>query len=452
MRILSSKIVKITSLVFIVSLLFAGTILAQQKASAEFLSSLEPMTLKTGEKIEDGVRGVLYNNNKLFVTNIWAGIQCVNVDDLKDPKEIGKYETIHRPHNIFVGEMYCYVSDELGGITILDVSDPANPTQVGAVKTQGNAYWVEANYPFVYVAEEKEGVQVYDVTDIKNPVHLGGYDTPGWAWYLTVKENLVYVGDKNGGLQIVDFSDKANPVRLGQFQNLQNARTVFVDGNHAFIANGPNGMAILDISNPKFPALVSTYETKGYIFDLFKAGKNIYLADEINRRVDILNVADINNPDLQGFYQAEGKVYSVWKKDVYLFVAADDKVLLLRHNNPPVLAEIANQQVDEVASLSIVPQAMDPDGDLINFKITNLPEGAVFESASGMINWTPTYEQSGMYKDLTLTVTEDTDTKLFASRTFSIEVAHVNRPPVILSLHKQVSLHLLCQDQHLQVQ
>ncbi len=404
---------------------------AQQKVSAEFLSSLEPITLSTGEKLEDGVRGVRYHNNILYITNVWAGIQCVNADDIKNPKEIGKYETEHRPHNIFIADKYGYVSDELGGVTILDISNPKNPVQIGNIETKGDAFWVEANYPYVYVAEEKFGVNVYDITNINDPVRLGGFDTPGWAWYLTIKDNYVFVGDKNGGLQIIDFSDKTNPVRYGQFKNLQNARTVFVDENYAYVANGPNGMAILDVSNPKFPALVSTYETNGYIFDLFKAGKNIYLADEINRRVDILNIADVKNPVLQGFYKAEGKVYSVWKKDVYLFVAADDKILLLRHNNPPTLAGIENQNIKELQNLNIIPDALDPDGDPIFFEASNLPEGALFDSLTGAITWVPTYEQSGLYKDITIKVIEKTETKLSATKSFDVTVSHVNRLPVM---------------------
>jgi len=421
---------KLIIAILFINLLFTISGYSQQ-VSAEFMSSLEPISLTTGEKVEDGVRGVMYHNGKLFVTNIWAGIQCVNVDDMRNPKEIGKYETDHRPHNIFVGDNYCYISDELEGITILDVSDPQKPRNVGKIETLGNSFWVEARYPYVYSAEADHGVHVYDVTDLNNPVRLGSFDTNGWAWYLTVRENLVYVGDKNGGVQILDFADKANPVRYGQYKNLNSAKTIFLDENYAYVANGAHGMTVLDISNPKFPTLVSTYPTTGYIFDLYKAGKNVYLADEMNRRLEILNVLNPREPELQGYYQAEGKVYSVWKKDVYVFVASDDKVLLLRHNNPPTLAVIEDQVVDEVAALTITPVATEPDGDAIHFEIKNLPEGATFDSLKGFINWMPTYEQSGIYKDITLTVIEETDTKLSASRTFSITVNHVNRPPVM---------------------
>jgi len=428
---------KIYTIILIVLLLNISLLYAQQKASAEFITEIQPMTLKTGEQIEDGIQRVMFHKNKLYVTNIWAGIQCVNVDDIKNPKIISTYETQHRPRNVFVSEKYCYVSDELGGVSILEVKKDI-PTKIGQIKTTGDAFWVEAEYPYVYVAEEKSGVNVYDITDVSNPVQLGSYDTPGWAWYLTIKNNLVYVGDKNGGLQILDFSNKTNPVRVGQFQNLPDAKTVFIEDKYAYVANGPNGMAILDISNPKFPSLVSTYETAGYIFDLFKSGQNVFLADESNRRVDILNISNIKKPVLEGSYQAEGKVYSVWKKDIYLFVAADNKVLLLRHNNPPVLAAIENQLVPEEEKLIVTPSAADQDGDAIYYEVKNLPTGATMDSLSGIIRWTPTYEQSGVYKNITLTVIEDTDTKLSDTKSFSIDVKHVNRSPVMSQVRDTV--------------
>jgi len=179
----------------IVAVLFVNFLLTfslySQQVSAEFMSSMEPISLSTGEKVEDGIRGVMFHDGKLYVTNVWAGIQCVNVDDIKNPTEIGKFASEHRSHNVYIGEKYCYVSDELAGIMIVDGSDPANSRKIGNIETEGNSFWVEARYPFVYSAEADKGVHVYDITDVSNPVRVGSFDTNGWAWYLTVRENLI---------------------------------------------------------------------------------------------------------------------------------------------------------------------------------------------------------------------------------------------------------------------
>lgn len=402
-----------------------------QRASAEFISSLPPVKFETGETITDGVRNVLFHDNYLYVVNIWVGIQVVDVSDIRNPKEVSKIQTEHRSHNIYIENNYGFVSDELAGVAIIDVSNPRALKKIGKIETQDNAYWVESHYPYLYVAEAEAGVHVYDISDINNPVHLGGFDTPGFAWGLAVKDNIVFVADKSGGLQIIDFSDKANPKRIGQYSNAINAKTIQIEDDNLYLTNGPDGVLILDISNPAFPALISTIKIDGFVFQIYKAGKYAYVANEAKKRVEILNLTDLHHPELEASYQAQDKVYGVWKKDVYVFVAANSELLILRHNNPPILAEIGDQTVAEMSLLTIQPEGSDPDGDAIYYEVNNLPEGASLDSLRGTITWTPTYEQSGTYPNIVARIIEKTDSKLSDSRTFTIIVKNTNRPPDI---------------------
>jgi hypothetical protein len=186
---------------------------------------------------------------------------------------------------------------------------------------------------------------------------------------------------------------------------------------------------ILDVSNPKFPNLISKVSTDGFIYDVFKGGKYAYLANESKSRLEIVNLTDINKPVAEAEYQADDKIYGVWKEDVYVFVAANNKTLILRHNSPPVLADIGPQTVDEQAELKVTAQGSDPDGDRIYYQIRNMPEGAKFDSVGGVLTWVPTYEQSGEYKDVTIRVIERTLSKLYSEKSFNITVNHVNRAP-----------------------
>ena len=415
--------------IFIVFAFFASNY--AQKASAEYISSLTPPSLTSGQNVRDGVQHLTYHNNILYVIDVWAGIQVVDVADVTNPKEIGRFQNDHRARNLFIQNDYGYMADELGGIHILDIKNPRHLTQIGKIETIGDAWWVEANYPYVYVAEEKNGVQAYDISDINSPKSLGKFDTPGWAWGLKVEGDLVYVADKTGGLQIIDFTDKNNPVRIGQFQEPNQAKSIYIENNYLFLTDGPNGLYILDISNPKFPALVSKINTDGFVFDVFKGGKYLYIANESKSRLEIVNLTDIRNPVFEASYQADDKIFGVWKEDVYVFVAANNKTLILRHNSPPVLAEIEDQTTNEMQMLTITPQGYDPDGDAVHFEIENLPEDAQFDSLSGLIFWTPTYDQSGLYNNITLRIIENTASKLSAERSFSITVNHVNRAPSI---------------------
>ena len=62
-----------------------------QRASAEYISSILPTSLETGQEVKDGIQNVTYHDNVLYVINVWAGIQVVDVSNREAPKEIGKY-------------------------------------------------------------------------------------------------------------------------------------------------------------------------------------------------------------------------------------------------------------------------------------------------------------------------------------------------------------------------
>jgi len=408
-----------------------------QRASAEFISSIGPPSLLTGQNVRDGIHEVIYNDGLLYVIDVWAGIQVVDVSNISKPVEIGRYQNKHRARNLAISGTNGYLADELEGVHILDLSNPRAIIEVGTVTTEGDAWWAEIEYPYLYVAEAENGVRVYDVSDPQNPAALSTFDTPGWAWGLLVSGDIVYVADKTGGLQIIDFTDKINPKRLGQFREPTQAKSLYLEDNLLFVTDGPSGLFILDVSNPKFPSLISKVATDGFIYDIFKGGKYAYLANESKSRLEIINLTDVNKPTTEADYQADDKIYGVWKEDVYVFVAANNKTLILRHNSPPVLADIEPQAVDEQIELRVAAQGYDPDGDKVYYLAQNLPEGAQFDSLSGVLTWTPTYEQSGLYKNISIRVIERTLSKLYTEKSFEITVNHVNRAPSLPEVEDQ---------------
>ena len=402
-----------------------------QKASAEFISKIKPARLKSGEQTYDGIKNIFYQDQKLYVTNIWAGLQIIDVSDPAHPRELGSYTTENRSHNCTVEDGKAFLSSELYGVQILDVSNPAAPVKIGRVRTKGDVQWVITRSPYVYTAEGSKGVAIYDISDITTPKMVGRYDTPGFAWGLFLDGNDLYVADKAGGMTILDVSDVTRPKRLGQYADMRNAKTIQVEDQVAYVSNGADGLWIFDVHNKAFPRLMARVPADGFIFDAFKLGNTVFLANETKKRLDIIGVADPANPVMEGSYQGTSKMYSSWKNDVIVYVAADSNTIILRHNHPPFITAISDQNVDENQPLLIEPHAGDPDGDPIIFTVKNLPPDAQFDSLSGRISWTPSYDQSGNYPDVTITVTEKTESKLSSSTAFDIKVKHVNRPPTI---------------------
>ncbi len=405
-----------------------------QHISAEYITSFKPPKLLSGEQIEDGIQNLYFYQNRLYVVDIWSGLQILDVSNIYKPKELGVFFTEHRPHNVVIDSAYAYLSDEIGGVAILNINNPASVRQVAKVKTKGDAYWVVARYPYLFVAEETKGLGVYDISDLQNIRRVAGFATRGWAWTMSLEGDHLFLSEKSGGVSILDVSDPTQPKLLSTFHQAHYAKSIQVDGNIAVIADGPDGLLIVDARDAGHPKLLKRIPIDGYAYHAFKSGNTVFISNDQRHRMEIYDISDPLHPSKEGEYKAENKVYSSLKYDVYLFVAADKQTLILRYNRPPQIARIENQVVDENQLLEIQAEPSDPDEDPFTLSIKNLPQGAKFDSTSRLFTWVPTYEQSGDYKKVTITVTEKTVSALSASTSFDIHVNHVNRPPSIASV------------------
>lgn len=423
--------IKISVMLAIVAgflIIFLGSVNAQE-ASAEYISEIVPAKLKSGEQATDGVKNIFYSNQKLYVTNIWTGLQIIDVSNVNKPVEVGSYVMEYRTHNCYVRGNTAFLASELSGVTILDVTNPGAITLIGNIETEGDATHVVADSQYAYVAEELYGIKIYDISNLANPRKVGVFDTPGYAWGVFLDGDILYVADKSGGLIILDVSNPSNIKRLGQFNDMRYAKTVQVENDIAYVSNGADGLWIFDVRNKAFPNVMSKISVDGYIYDAFKAGNSVFLSNETKKRMDIINVTDPTKPKKEGEYNTQSKVYACWKSDVYVYIAADTRTIIVRHNHPPVITPLEDMVVDENTLLTFNTQAYDQDGDAIYFNIENLPDSALFDTLSGTFTWTPTYDQSGLYPDIKITVLERTETQLTSSTTFNITVNHVNRAP-----------------------
>ncbi len=70
----------------------------------------------------------------------------------------------------------------------------------------------------------------------------------------------------------------------------------------------------------------------------------------------------------------------------------------LHGNYAPLLYCTSDTTLSENQPLSFSVFATDQDDDMITLSALDLPDGAAFDSLSGIFTWTPTYEQAGLYR------------------------------------------------------
>jgi hypothetical protein len=100
-------------------------------------------------------------------------------------------------------------------------------------------------------------------------------------------------------------------------------------------------------------------------------------------------------------------------------------------NNAPVLAAIGDKTVTEGVQLSFTATATDADSDPLTFSLgAGAPAGAVITSG-GAFTWTPTEAQGPGIYQVTVNVTDGTDTD---SETINIQVSEANQAPVLAAM------------------
>ncbi len=98
-------------------------------------------------------------------------------------------------------------------------------------------------------------------------------------------------------------------------------------------------------------------------------------------------------------------------------------------NRAPVLDPIGSKTVAEGDTLTFTVTGSDPDGNDIDFTVSNLPSGATFDTLTQECFWAPDFVQSGTYSNIIFRVTDDGVPQLSTSESIIITVTDVNRQP-----------------------
>jgi hypothetical protein len=109
-------------------------------------------------------------------------------------------------------------------------------------------------------------------------------------------------------------------------------------------------------------------------------------------------------------------------------------------NNPPVLDSIGNKSVNESDLLEFTIVASDPDGDSLYISMANSPSGATLTDhgdGTASFSWQTGYGDTGIYSDVTFTITDDGVPQLSDFETITITVSNDSDSDGVLDIEEQ---------------
>ena len=110
-------------------------------------------------------------------------------------------------------------------------------------------------------------------------------------------------------------------------------------------------------------------------------------------------------------------------------VDAPYTITVVEENTAPTIAEVTNQETEELGEISFIVTASDANEDLITYSLDNSSKskGMSIDAVSGEFKWRPSEVHDGLHS---VTV-KAFDGELTGSETFEITVAEVNLPPAL---------------------
>jgi len=258
--------------------------------------------VQVGYNTVDGSIVRTAGNNAVYIRESMTANNPVMVMDITDPTNptlLGQYNSPVMTNDLEVRGENAFVSCWWDGVRIVNIQDPSNP--VLSAHTMGwtsggtpgvdycyaQAIDVEGNYLYIidygpFAAEDTRGLYIIDISDVTNPTLIKRFtDFTSYGYDLDVVGNFVYIADNYGGVEIIDVLDKTNPVTRGYEGLPDGANGIKVVGNNAFVADYINGgVQVVNVANPDNPYISGYYEPSGcFALGVDVKGQDIYVAD-----------------------------------------------------------------------------------------------------------------------------------------------------------------------------
>ena len=201
-----------------------------------------------------GVHNVFIYENHVYALSNGEKYYVINIDDPKNPKEIGKFE-LGKPgqsiHDVWIEDGIAYSSNWRNGVYLVDVGNgiangsPSNPVAFANYNYASGAH--HATFPY----KSKSTGKFYTV--LGDEIFPNGIDVKG--------QNVTA-----GFLHFVDFTDLDNPVEVARYELPgDGSHNYWIDGDVLYVAMYTGGVRVVDLSGDLMGDLYKQGREIGYI-------------------------------------------------------------------------------------------------------------------------------------------------------------------------------------------
>lgn len=189
------------------------------------------------KNLTGGVHNVFIDKNHIYALSNAERYYVINIDDPKNPKEVGMFELDKEGqsiHDVWIENGIAYSSNWSDGVYLVDVGNgvaggsPSNPVSFGNYSYASGAH--HATFPYKSKSTGKFytvlGDEIFpngvnpkgtnetagflhfvDFSDVNNPIEVARYELPGHGSHnYWIEDDILYVAMYTGGLRIVDLS------------------------------------------------------------------------------------------------------------------------------------------------------------------------------------------------------------------------------------------------------
>ena len=250
----------------------------------------------------------------------------------------------YNSYNMFISGDYAYVIAFSSGFSIFNISNPDTPVEVWSTDEYNWSFFnyyvidifVDNDYAYLYIntAFLFSFIDIWDVSNKTSPFKVCDACLPT-SGRLSVKDDYLYI--VNGDLFVFDVSSPSSPTAVSTTA-LSIGSDIYVKDDYAYIVGGgetDGELVVVDISNPHSPQIRGSCSTSGYSEIIHITGDYAYILNCDNKKLDIVNIGNIDNPFLITNYSFTDYPMDVFSNNGYAYVSNQlEGLRIIKVNNP----------------------------------------------------------------------------------------------------------------------